>query len=241
MPFLYALPALLAGALVLAVPAPSLAALIVVTDTVNADPDFVALCGGSDNFGCEYAVAQGVAGNRAPDGDTEATIFNRLTNRPIGQQTRGFSDPSSFSLTYDADGGTLGTGQISFQAIGSVVFTEEVDFSTPVAGDNPQSPALSLVLRVARARAFGMTLNGMPLPDLDVLSPVNVGYLYIGGFDVTDDWTITGNIDLADTLDSSATGFQLKVTDLEVVPLPATLPFLVAGLAGLALLRRRAA
>lgn len=224
------------------------ASLFVVTDTDNADNDFIAACGGGDNFGCEYAVAQGVAGSRDDSGDTEVTIFNRLNNSVVSGNTNAdtildFVDPSNFEVRYVAPtGGGGATGTLFLTAMGADEIMDDYDFSLPVGGDpngNPTSPASSVVLRIARAAATNLQLNGMALPDLDVLDPASVGYLYIGGFDVTADWTLTGTIDLNPSFDGSGTGFQVKVTDLNVVPLPPSLAFMLGGLCGLVLLRRR--
>lgn len=216
----------------------------------TVDVNFNDRCGGSDNFDCEFTVAQGVAGNRAPNGNVESQIFDRLANTATSAQTQNYSETSTFTLSFDADGGAGSLGRLFLDAVNAPQIFDDYDFGAGPGGANPAGPAESLVLRVARASLTNLFLNGMPLPDLMAL-PTSRSYLYVGGFDLTADWILEGTLETNPALNNSATGFQIKVTDLEVpgapppsgvIPLPAGLPLMLAGLGamgGARVLRRR--
>jgi hypothetical protein len=222
-------------------------------DSPTADADFTSACGGLDNFGCEYAVAEGRAGNRSTTGTWEAGFFNRLTDTQTNTTTAGWPAGlvSPFTLSYDADGGMAGTGRLHFNAIGSMMIGMNIDLSTPVAGDNPTGPASSLAIRSRNADLTDLILNGTALglatTGSGAMAPaVVVEYIYVGGIDFTADWILTGTVRLNAAGNNSATAFQVKITDLpppSPVSLPAALPLLAGAFAmvgGLRVLRKRA-
>ncbi len=216
----------------------------------TVDNNFNDLCGGADNFDCEFAVAQGVAGNRANNGNVESQVFDRLLGTTVAtsEQTQSWSESSVFTLSYDADGGAGGLiGLLSFTAVGANPIFDEFDLSDgPGGANNPDGPAKSLVLRASRASLTNLLLDSSALPAPfalpDVLAlPTDRSYLYIGGFGITGDWTLTGTLETNPAFNNSGTGFQAKITDLDVpttpIPLPAGLPLLIAGLGAVGALR----
>lgn len=129
--------------------------------------------------------------------------------------------------------------------MGANTISDKFDLANRPGGANPDGPAKSLVLRVARGSLTDLFPHGIALPDLLAL-PSDRAYLYIGGFDITGDWTLTGTLETNPNLKNSATGFQAKVTDLHVpttpIPVPAALPLLLVGvgaIGGIRLARRR--
>ena len=206
-------------------------------------------CGGTDNFGCEYTVAEGRVGNRQSNGTQELQIFDRLNGAAVGAQDQApnanaadFNVSSDFTLSYVA-----ATTTVTFDYLTKSI-SDMVDLATiPVSADNPTGVANTLVLRVRNATLTGLNLDssaglGHAIADVAELNQVDqsdVGYLYLGGFDLTADWSLSGNALLSASGNGSGSAFQVKVTDLDVppIPLPAGVLLLGSGL-GLLVLRR---
>lgn len=208
-------------------------------DVFGPDTRFSALCGGADSFGCEFAVAEARAGNRAPGGNAEAAIFNRLDNTATnGQLAAGtnLAVEQPFTLQYTASTTTLRW------ALYDNNLSDAIDLAAVAGGDNPTEPAQTLVIRTRQAEVNDLALNGSALPVLSTLASGTRGYLYIGGVDFTRDFTLTGNV-LLGAGSNAAAAVQFKITDLDppttVVPLPASAVLLLASLGGFALLARR--
>lgn len=225
-----------AFAFALAVPASA----VVVVDRTFTDATFTAACGGADTFGCEYAVVEGRAGNRAPNGNGERQIFDRITNGTVsGQAAAGtsFAASNPFSIAYD------GVGALSLSYLGAITTLSGRDLGLPVAGDNPAGVAGALVLRVREASLSGLAFNGAQIDD-GILVAQNgsnaVSYLGVFGLDLLSSWVLTGDATLGG-LNNSGSAFQVKVTDLALaaVPLPAPAALMLAGLAALAAAARR--
>ncbi|MEM7496842.1 MAG: VPLPA-CTERM sorting domain-containing protein [Pseudomonadota bacterium] len=207
------------------------------TDVAGPDTRFVALCGGSDNFGCEFAVAEARAGSRGTGGNTEAAIFNRIDNTAVsGQLGAGIdlAQEQPFTLSY-----TAATTTLTWSIYGNML-SDVIDLSAIVTGDNPTEPARTLVIRTRQAEVNDLMLGGMALPALSTLASNTRGYLYIGGMDFTADFTLTGDV-LLGAGSNAAAAVQFKITDLEppsTVPLPAGAWLMLTAMAGFAVLRR---
>lgn len=214
-----------------------------VVERFSGDANFTQRCGGGDNFGCEYVVAEGRAGNRATNGNTELALFNRIDNTAVsGQyQSGNFAAANSFTLSYD------GAGTTSLNYLGSVVTLTGVNFGQTYGGDNPTAPAKSIYVRVRDTNLSSLALttggSSQSLGELTGIGITDPQYLVIAAFDITLPWTITGEA-LLGSGNNSASAFQLKVTDVAAVPLPATALLFgsaLLGLAGVGYRRKRAA
>lgn len=202
----------------------------------GADATFNALCGGSDNFGCEWAVAEGRAGNRASSGAFERQIFNRISGGVVGGNAAGstnYNIANPFTLQYN------GAGSTTLTYLGGSTTLNGVDFGVSYGGDNPTAPAISLYIRVRDADLSNLVLNTHAFGGLQTI-PGGVGYVAVSGVDLTQPWTLTGDA-LLGSGNNSGSAFQVKVTDLQPVPVPAALPLLGTAMAGLGLIgwRRR--
>lgn len=226
---------LLAG-LTAAGAAPSQAAIL--TERFTGDAAFTNRCGGSDGFNCEYAVAEGRAGNRAKDGNGEKQIFDRVTDGSTSSQYESgdFATENPFSLTYD------GSGELRLRYLGSSNSITR-NLATPPGGSNPTGVAQSIFVRVRDADLSDLRINGTLIDDGKVDGiPGKVSYLAFAGVDLTKAWAVTGKA-LLGSGTNSGSAFQLKITDLVVTPVPpAALLFASAvGLLGVARRRRQRA
>lgn len=230
-------------ALPLVAPKPAMGAYVV--ERFTGDSTFTTRCGGT---ACEFAVSEGRAGNVGTTGTFEVVqgVPTTLTGpeQTAGggtAQFAGWPNDASWSLTYNASGQTL-------------TFTVPGSNPTPLTALNLDlSQATGIFVRVA---GFSLTETG-EITDLsfnsDTDGTLNLGslgpatgsgpaaeYLAFAGFDTMANWTLSGVATLIGG-SQARPSFQIKMTDAAVVPIPAALPLMLTGLAGLGYLgyRRR--
>lgn len=218
--------------------APAVAATLQV-EQFSGDMTFNDRCGGADNFGCEFAVAEGRAGNRAPNGNGELQIFDRITNASQSAQAAAgtnFGAANSFTLTYDGAGTTI----LSY--LGNSITKTGLSYGAGFLGDNPTGPAQSLYVRVRDANIANLMFGSASVGSLLGLGSSTAEYLVIAGADLTRSWTLSGDVTLGGG-NNSASAFQVKVTDLQPevapIPLPPGIALLAGGLGVLGMARRR--
>lgn len=187
----------------------------------------------------EYAVAEGRAGDRLGLGEKELKIWNSLPGSSALSETQfGWSGEVPFALTFD------GT-DLRFTVQGSTV---NVDAAGLADGAN------SLVIRVrgetgnanpsrngtARLADVVFNDNGVELFTIPEIVSSDGAIVYaFSGLNVGEgDWSLSGLAELTGGLRSSV-AFQIKVGEFAVVPVPAALPLLLTGLAGLGLVGYR--
>lgn len=214
----------------------------------QGDTAFTTVCsatdagaGGSGNTACEYAVGEIRFGNGGSSGDRELGInqANGSTFPGAEEDVAWVSGTSyAFSFAYDqlASEFTLDVG-------GTII-----DAAAPsLAGAN----ALFIRTRDKNATNFialtNLQLNGHPVPNTGALGGFSsaVEYVEVSGIDFTADWSLTGDVTFTftsgpDGARGSSPAAQFKLTQVEPIPLPAAGWLLIAGVGGLAALRRRA-
>ncbi|MEO1090828.1 MAG: VPLPA-CTERM sorting domain-containing protein [Pseudomonadota bacterium] len=226
--------ALVAAALHVSLPTPASAAVIV--ETGIDDTVFTTRCGGT---ACEKAVAEGRAGNQAANGDFEAALGvpNTLTTANINAgggsaQFTGWNAGAAWTLSY-----TAASNELVFDVTGLPALTT-------TSADIADAPSIFVRVRgrddTQSASLSGLTFNGQTLGDGTLSSTGSAAYLAFAGFEPTADWVLAGVAQLVGGR-GSAPAFQVKLTDAQVVPVPAALPLLASGILGLAWLRRRRA
>jgi hypothetical protein len=215
------------------------------------DVEFGNRCTGADAFSCEWLVAEGRAGNRGPSGDWERGFYDRvrddvINGNAVSAPSEDSGSPDSFTLIYDGAGGSIFSFLGGTTALGGTTGIPEVDFGTtypaPVGKDNPTAPAQTLYLRARNANLSGlsiMTGGSTHAVDDGLLTGIgsaDAAYLVIGGFDLTAPWTLTGNAFLEPGRTGSSAAFQIKVTDVAPIPLPAAAWMLLSAMGGLGVL-----
>lgn len=179
---------------------------------------------------CEIAVAQGRSGNNDTNnplsGDWEINLAAD-GNAGDNRQFDWTDTPTAFSLTK--------TGTNLVFDIGGFKDSETFELSG---------------LRSIAIRARGETDGAVKLTDLSFATHVlpdidttgatgNVSWIWFNVADSSADWTLSGNALLGNgTGRTSNQAFQIKLTDIGVVPLPAGMWLLLSGVGGLGLLRR---
>lgn len=209
-------------------------------ETFSGDSTFTSRCGGTDTFGCEFAVSEGRVGDGTGRGTWEAGVWDRVSNPNTLDNANAAEAitagvPYEFSLSYVATGAVT-----TFEFLGTTT-TGNVDFSAGAGPDNPSGPAQTLYIRTRFAGLTGLTINGHLIGDGTLSNPSDPDpqYIAIGGVDLTADWTLEGFAFLDPARNGSGSAFQVKVTDLAPIPVPPGIALLAGGLGLFGLLRRR--
>jgi len=197
-----------------------------ISSSFDDDEDF------TTNFtGNELAVAEARWGNNSSDipgsGDQEILVRPGGTFSPDDQGNVDWpSEEFDYSLAFDpVTDGDASDVKMRFTAK-EVSVESNYDFST--AGE--------IQLRVAGGDS-PLTLS---LEGEDVEGPAgDENYFAISGIDYTSTTTLTGTGVMDSGTAGSRPSFQFKVTDVQPVPVPATIALLGAGLVGLGFARRR--
>jgi hypothetical protein len=233
----------MAAAAALSVTAATAHAASVVGTAFQGDVAFNDICsatdagaGGSGNTACEFGVGEIRFGNGALSGDRELGI-NDPTGAPDaqGQFAWASGTPYAFSFMYD-----LSAGEFVLDVGGTAISAT----APSLAGAN----ALFIRTRDRNATNFialtNLALNGHAVPNAGALGGFSADpeYVQVSGIDFASDWSLTGDVTFTDDGSSrgSSPAAQFKVTNVAPVPLPAAGWMLVAGVAGLAAMRRRA-
>lgn len=208
-------------------------------------PDFTFTdrCGGSDDFDCEFFVAEGRIGDKGlSSAENEVQLLNRLDNTVEGKHANGASGgfdlgaPNPFSLVFDAS-----TEQVDFSYLGETVSLTGMSLAGVGLGpNNPDSEAKTLYFRVREANLTELGIDGHAIDTGELLGiDGDIAYLVMGGYDLTNGFTVTGLAELNDTItNASGSAFQIKVTDLQPIPLPAAGWLLIGGVASLVGVKR---
>ncbi len=214
--------------------------------------------GTANGFECEVAIADFRGGNAADNG-----LYEQRMHIPgasglsvVGGQFAWVSGQAyDFELSYAPDETlTLSVGTPA-QSISMALGTTGTGANPPVY--NGLSDVNTMFIRIRNNSATetlslnDMMLNGIDIGDLtfgqsmDDGTNVGIGadgsgYLQITGFNFADPWSLTGKVTL-DWDGASVPPFSLLNADfkLTAIPLPATALLLIAGLAGLAAVKRR--
>lgn len=248
---------------------PGIAPALTVTTFTN-DLTFNALCNqGTGDLDCESGVGELRGGNFATSGSFETALrtptpSGLFTNSAQGQFAWTSGQPTPVTFSHDGNGViSLSIGQAA--AI-TMDYAQEIASDAQVI---PLSEVTSLFIR-SRSNLFGdpqlgdetATLTSLaftddlagtttPLPDNipQAAGFQGAAYVALSGFDFTRAWTLTGDVTMSfpngprAQVDDSALAHQFKLTNAEFgeVPLPSSVMLLLAGLGGLAILRRRRA
>ena len=179
---------------------------------------------GSSNVDCEFAVGELRYGNDALNGDRELGINNPDDDSKPFTGAEGDFDWTSGQSYEFSFGYTAATQLLSLTLDGTTIDTSSVSGGVDLAG------AKSLFIRTRNKPGEDFTtlsdleLNGHAIPGAAVFDPssVDVQYLQVFGFDLADDWELTGDITM--TWDGTASGSnpaaQFKVTYVVPIPLP---------------------
>ena len=128
----------------------------------GADLRFNALCGGPDSFNCEYTVGDVRAGNRAPNGDSELIIYDRLNfTGSVGgatAQASPFSATTDFLVSYRVGGGITLSGFDN-----SASFNIDLG-SIPTSANNPDAAPQSWWFACATQQLRTCPITARPLP-----------------------------------------------------------------------------
>ena len=168
---------------------------------------------------------------------TGASAIGRLVPQPYAAGPYRITDPGSSFFAFPPSATATWTGSVALFAsnVGTTTTLSRVDggafdlISLDLSEGNTASSAASLIftgtLLAGGTTSFGLTLDG-------TFGMETVGFQ--GFADVTSvSWQATGSRPASYQFDN------IVVSSLTPIPLPAGLPLLAAGLAGLALARRR--
>ncbi len=229
---------LLSGLLALGLAAPGSAAV----DTYrfggsSADNDFRTVC---NTAACELAVAEGKIGDMGGAATWEVGLGVPTTAISPTTAQNSWTAQRGFNLIYDADGGAGGGGKLTFIVSGST--------PNDLTRDVSLGGASTIFIR-----AFGSSTTSMNLTNLTfaqgssshlldggaLSSNSTAQYLAFFGFDSTADWTVAGTAALGTRVAGSNPAFQIKITDVPPIPLPAAGLLLLGGLGALGVAARR--
>ena len=179
----------------------------------------------------EKAVAEFRWGNDATNGDWEVALgFPTSTSNQV-QAQNNWSGGETFKLNYD------GAGSLVLDFKGT---TSYHTYAIDSAGFN--ALALRADGRRGDATISNLQFNGTGFGPL--LADDVVSYALLTGVDVTSPWMLSGTIDFANSDTAQANrgsqpSFQVKLAEVEAIPLPAAIWSLLAALGGLGLIGRR--
>jgi hypothetical protein len=234
------------------------AAAAATVGSFTGDASFNAICslGTSNSRACEHAVAEFRGGNAATNGTYEQSLNTPTQFGAVTGQFAWVKGTSyDFSLSHAANGSitfSLGSGP------------QTITLANPTGSYDGLSDANTMFIRIRNPSATDrisltdMRLDGRDIGDLSFgqamddgtavgAGSAGAGYLQVGNFAFSDPWTLTGQVTLdwagARVPANSALGATFKLANVPVapVPLPAAGLLMVAGLGGLALVRRRRA
>ncbi|WP_299440129.1 VPLPA-CTERM sorting domain-containing protein [uncultured Rhodospira sp.] len=167
-------------------------------------------------------------------GNWEFGLWNGDSLGAQGDHTwNGFAN---FSLSYDADDTKLsltlgGTAIDSFVDLGSAQTMFLRLRSDEEKNNQPNAQVSVKDLTLSGASLAGGTIES-PLPH-DPNSYYS-NYWMISGFDIAADWTLAGQVKIADAVNQdSHTAMNVKISDVPPVPLPAAAWFMLTALGGL--------
>lgn len=195
------------------------------TTTFTGDAAFLAATEG------EKAVAEFRWGNDAASGDWEVALgFPTSTSNQV-QAQHNWSGGESFKLNYD------GAGSLVLDFNGTSSF---LTYAIDTTGFN--ALALRADGRRGDATISNLQFDGMGFGPL--LADDVVSYILLTGVDVTGSWMLSGDINFAHSDTDQANrgsqpSFQVKLVEVEAIPLPAAVWSLLAALGGLGLIGRR--
>lgn len=184
---------------------------------------------GVSNQDCEFAVAEGRAGSRSLSGDWEFGLGVPFTTTSAGLAAGGgvaqydWAKDVAFTLEY-------------------VAATQALTFSAPGATPGSLSTTVDLAsassifirargLEAAPATLVDIVFNGHALGSLSSAGVAE--YLAFTGFGASANWLLSGKALAFAGGSGSAPSFQIKLTDAQVIPLPAAAWLMLSGLGAL--------
>ncbi len=201
------------------------------TQTYSGDSAFLsAITPGSTH----NAIAEFRWGSNTLSGDWEVALgTNTQTSNQVNKNTT-WGGAKAFSLAYD------GAGNLALDFGGTSSFLTYPGATGKPAIDPTGFNALALRTdgRKGDSSITGLTFNGMSFGPLTATDSVE--YVILQGVDVASAWTLSGTISFAQQGDNkgSQPSFQVKLSDVPQVPLPAAIWSLVAALSGLGVIGR---
>jgi hypothetical protein len=216
------------AALVAALSSGALAAPIS-TMTFSRDVDFNAASGG------DRTIAMFRWGDDENTGPWEIALGDPTNAGARVQTNHDWSGGESFRLSYDGAGSLV----LDFMHVTNLLVYPGRTGEPAIDTTGYNALALRANGRQGDVRIDNLQLNGT---DFGPLVADNLfSWLVFTGLDVSAPWMLSGNIHFSDTATNltAAPSLQVRLADIEPIPLPAAIWSMLAALAGLGVIGRR--